>query len=222
MRLISHQFIVWGHRWPCFSPDGECLSFASPKERHQRKGDPSSSPFGFPSRSGAWLLPLQRLYNHGLPLAGERTGASPTRPNRLHKTQSVAELKQGYAFFPSVHFDSATQQGEPRGRSTDSQILHLSKKESVVHPLGPLLCRREAQPHGEKRCRVSELRSTRRFVSCVRANCGSAPCGEHRMEAKGRHTRGRLVFGYFLLAKQKKVTRHQAKTMAGYYPITNT
>ena len=92
--MISHQFMDYGNQWPRFSPDGELLSFASPKESNQRKGDPSSSPFGFPNRS-------------------ERTGASPTRPNRLHKTQSVAELKHGYAFFPSAHFDSATQQGEP-------------------------------------------------------------------------------------------------------------
>ena len=184
---------------PCFSPDGECLSFASPKERHQRKGDPSSSPFGFPNRS-------------------KRTGASPTRPNRLHKTQSVAELKHGYAFFPSVHFDSATQQGEPGGGSTHPRSVSCCKKESMVHRLGPLLCRREAQPHGEKRSRVFELRSTGRFVPRVRASCGSAPCGEHRREAAGRHSRGGLLFGYFFLATQEKVTRHQAKTMAGYYP----
>ena len=188
---------------PCFSPDGESLSFASPKERHQRKGDPYSSPFGFPNRS-------------------ERTGASPTRPNRLHKTQSVAELKHGYAFFPSVHFDSATQQGEPRGRSTGSQILYLCRKESVVSSLGPLLGRREAHPHGEKRSHVSELRSTGRFVPRVRASCGSAPCGEHRREAAGRHGRGGLLFGYFFLATQEKVTRHQAKSTAHLYPQANT
>ena len=77
---------------------------------------------------------------------------------------------------------------------------------------GPLLGRREAQPHGEKRGRVSELRSTGRFVPRVRASCGSAPCGKHRREAEGRHSRGRLFFGIFLLAKQKKDTRHQAKS----------
>ena len=191
-------------KMPCFSPDGECLFFASPlppwahmprhvRERHQRKGDPSSSPFGFPNRS-------------------KRTGAAPTRPNRLHKTQSVAELRHGSAHFPSVRFDSATQQGETGGQSTGSQILYCSKKESMVSPLGPLLCRREAQPHGEKRSRVSELRSGSRFVRPARASCGSAPCGEHCREAAGRHSRGGLLFGYFFLATQEKVTRHQAKS----------
>ena len=200
--MISHQFMVRGHKWQCFSPDGESLSFASPKERNQRKGDPSSSPFGFPSRDA-------------------RTGAPPTRPNRLHKTQSVAELKHGYAFFPPAHFDSATRQGEPRARSTDNQKSCYSTKESMLHPLGPLLCRREAQPHGEKRRRVSELRSGSRFVRPARASCGAAPCGEHRREAEGRHSRGRLSLvtsenmPWHVLhqgsGEAKKVTRQQAK-----------
>jgi len=177
---------------PCFSPDGEFLSFAPPKERNQRKGHPSSSPFGFPNRS-------------------ERTGASPTRPNRLHKTQSVAELRHGSALFPSDRFDSATQQGETRGRSIGCQILFCSHGESMVSPLGPLLCRREAQPHGEKRRRVSELRSESRCVRLARASCGSAPGGEHRREAAGRHSRGRLSLVTFF-GEAKKVTRPKAKS----------
>jgi hypothetical protein len=211
--LISHQFIVRGNKWPCFSPDGECLSFASPlsswahmprhvRESHQLKGDPSSSPFGLLNRS-------------------ERTGAPPTRPNRLHKTMSVAELKHGYAFFPSVHFDSATQQGEPRRKSRNNRMFNSYTCIPVVHPLGPLLYRREAHPHGEKRRRVSELRSTGRFVPCVRASCGAAPCGEHRREAEGRHSRGRLSLVTFF-GEAKKVTRHQAKCPVGYHPRSNT
>ena len=184
---------------PCFSPDGELLSFASPKESSQRKGDPSSSPFGFPSRDA-------------------RTGAPPTRPGGSHKPRPTAELGHGSAFFPSARLDSATQQGEPRGKSTGSRIRNCGKAKSMVHPLAPLLCRREAQPHGEKRRRVSELRSEPRCVRLARASCGSAPCGEHRREAAGRHSRGRLFFGIFLLAKQKKDTRHQAKsTLCDYY-----
>ena len=207
--MISHQFIGRGHKWPCFSPDGEFLSFASPKERNQRKGDPSSSPFGFPNRS-------------------ERTGASPTRPGGSHKTRPTAELRHGYALFPSVHFDSAIQQGEPGGKSTDSRILNFGRAKSILPPLGPLLCRREAQPHGEKRRRVSALRSEPRCVRLARASCGAAPGGEHRREAAGRHSRGRLFFGDFrahalayapmrAAAKQKKDTRHQAKSTAHLY-----
>jgi len=200
--LISHQFIVLGNKWPSFSPDGECLSFASPKERHQRKGDPSSSPFGFPSRDA-------------------RTGAPPTRPGGSHKTRPTAELRHGSALFPSARLDSAIQQGEPRGKSTGSRTQSYCRAKSILHPPGPLLGRREAQPHGEKRIRVSELRSTGRFVPRVRASCGSATGSEHRREAEGRHSRGRLFFGDFLLAKQKKVTRHQAKSPAYLYPQAN-
>ena len=188
---------------PCFSPDGELLFLAWPRKSNQKEGHPSSSPFGFPNRS-------------------ERTGASPSRPNRLHKTQSVAELRHGYAFFPSVHFDSATQQGETGGVAHEQSNLHCGKAKSVVHPLGPLLGCREAQPHGEKRSRVSELRSEPRFVRLTRASCGSAPCGEHRREAEGRHSRGGLLFGYFFLATQEKVTRHQAKSPAYLHPSTKT
>ena len=88
----------------------------------------------------------------------------------------------------------------------------------MVCSLGPLLGRREAQAPGEKRSRVSEFRSEPRLVRLARASCGSAPGGEHRREAEGRHSRGRLFFGSFLLAKQKKGTRHQAKNTATYYP----
>jgi len=200
--LISHQFMVRGHKWQCFSPDGESLSFASPKERNQRKGDPySSSPFGFPSRDA-------------------RTGAPPTRPGGSHKTRPTAELRHGYALFPSARLDSATQQGEPGGGSTDLLNINYCKTNSMLPPLGPLLCRREAQPHGEKRSRVSELRSTGRFVPRVRASCGSAPCGEHRREAEGRHSRGRLSLVTFF-GEAKKVTRLRAKNTAYLYPHTN-
>ena len=200
---MSNQIEFLGNCKPCFSPDGECLSFASPKESHQRKGDPSSSPFGCPSRDA-------------------RTGAPPTRPGGSHKTRPTAELRQGSVLFPSARLDSATQQGEPRGRSTNNRKSYCSAKDSMLHPLGPLLCRREAQPHGETRRRVSELRSEPRFVRLARASCGAAPWGEHRREAVGRHSRGGLLFGYFFLATQEKVARHQAKSPVGYCPKSQT
>ena len=91
----------------------------------------------------------------------------------------------------------------------------------MVHSPGPLLCRREAQPPEEKRGWVSELHSRPRFVRSARASSSPASGGEHRREAEGRHSRGRLFFGYFLLAKQKKVTRHQAKNTANHYKETH-
>ena len=200
---MLHQIETLGYCVPCFSPDGELLFLAWPRKSNQKEGHPSSSPFGFPNRS-------------------ERTGAPPTRPGGSHKTRPTAELRHGSALFPSVRFDSAIQQGELRGRSTNNRKIYCSTKNSMLPPLGPLLGRREAQPHGEKRRRVSELRSEPRCVRLARASCGAAPGGEHRREAAGRHSRGRLFFGDFLLAKQKKDTRHQAKSPIGYYRKSQT
>ena len=177
---------------PGFSPDGELLFLAWPRKSNQKESHPSSLPFGFPSRD-------------------EQTGAPPTRPGGSHRTRPTAELEHGSALFPSVHLDSATQQGETGSQSTGSQIFYCSKKESVVSPSGPLLGRREAQPHGEKRRRVSELRSEPRCVRLARASCGVAPGGEHRREAVGRHSRGRLSLVTFF-GEAKKVTRPKAKS----------
>ncbi len=136
----------------------------------------------------------------GFPNRGEPTGAPPTRPGGSHKTRPTAELEHGSALFPFAHLDSATQQGETR-----------------LLTLGPLLGRREAQLHGEKRSRVSELRSEPRFVRVARASCGSAPCGEHRREAEGRHSRGRLSLVTFF-GEAKKVTRQKAKNKTATKP----
>ena len=175
-----------------FSPVGESLSFASPKESDQRKGDPTSLPCGFP----IWRA---------------RPGAPPTRPGTGHKTPHTAELGHGYAFFPSTHAKSAALKGnKPRNRYR----LKQPGRQALAPAGKPLVCRREAQPAGDKRGWVSECRSEPRFVRLARASSSPAPGGEHRREAEGRHTRGGFFFGYFLLATQKKVTRPQAKSEA--------
>jgi hypothetical protein len=175
-----------------FSPVGESLSFASPKESNQRKGDPTSLPCGFP----IWRT---------------RAGAPPTRPGTGHKTPRAAELGHGSAFSPPAHAKSAALKGNnPLCRSRVMpplrQVLALARV--------PLVCRREAQLPEGKRGWVSELRSTGRFVPRARASSSPASGGEHRRGAEGRHTRSGLFFGHFLLATQKKVTRPQAKRVA--------
>jgi hypothetical protein len=175
-----------------FSPLGESLSFASPKESNQRKGDPASLPFGFP----IWRA---------------RTGAPPTRPGKAHKTCLAADLEHGSAYFPSAHAKSAALRGNNpwnchRVKPTGRQALALAKM--------PLLCRREAQLAEGRRGGVSELRSEPRFVRLARASSRPASAGEHRREAAGRYGRGGLFFGDFLLATQKKDSRPQAKSEA--------
>jgi hypothetical protein len=173
-----------------FSSLGESLSFASPKESNQRKGDPASLPFGYP----IWRA---------------RTGASPTRPGKAHKTCLAAALEHGSAYFPSAPAKSAALRGnQPRDRRrvrpTGRQARALAKM--------PLQFRREAQPAEGKRGGVSELRTRARFVCPARASSRPASVGEHRREAAGRYSRGGLFFGDFLLATQKKDTRPQAKS----------
>ncbi len=174
------------------SPMGELLSFASPKESNQRKSDPTSLPCGFP----IWRA---------------RSGAPPTRPGTGHKTPRTAELGHGSALVPPTRAKSAALKGNnPQNRQrvmlASSQALALARK--------PLVCRREAQPAEEKRGWVSELRSEPRCVRLARASSSPASGGEHRRGAAGRHTRGGLFFGYFLLATQKKVSRPKAKREA--------
>ena len=183
-----------------FSPVGELLSFASPKERNQRKGDPTSLPCGFP----IWRA---------------RSGAPPTRPGKAHKTCLAAELGHGFAYYPPAHAKSAALKG--RNPQNHQRVL-LASGQALSLARKPLVCRREAQPaeaydlsrasarrksespRGGKRGWVSELRREPRFVRLARASSSPASAGEHRRGAAGRHTRGGLFFGYFLLATQKK------------------
>ena len=175
-----------------FSPVGELLSFASPKESNQRKGDPTSLPCGFP----IWRA---------------RAGASPTRPGTGHKTPRAAELGHGSALVPSAHAKSAALKGN---NPVSRHRVMLTSSQALAHAWAPLVCRREAQPAGDERGWVSELRSGSRFLRPARASSSPATGGEHRWGAEGRHTRGGFFFGHFLLATQKKVTRPQAKSGA--------
>lgn len=191
IELIARLGECHGHR---VSPLGELLSFASPKESNQRKGDPTSLPFGFP----VWRA---------------RAGAPPTRPGTGHKMPRAAELRHGSAFSPPAHAKPAALKGtNPRCRLR----LRPTFRQALAPARTPLVCRREAQSAGEERCGVSEP---------GRASSRTAPVGEHRREAQGRHTRGGLFFGYFgehalacstlkVAATQKKVTRPQAKREA--------
>jgi hypothetical protein len=178
-----------------FSPAGESLSFASPKESNQRKGDPTSLPCGFP----IWRA---------------RVGAPPTRPGKAHKTCLTAELGHGSAFSPPAHAKSAALKGNnPRCRHR----VKLPGRQALAPAWVPLVCRREAQPPEGKRGWVSELRSRARCVCPARASSSPASGGEHRRGAEGRHTRGRLSLVTFF-GEAKKVTRPQAKSEAVAHP----
>jgi len=166
-----------------FSPLGESLSFAWPKESNQRKGDPTSLPCGFPIWRG-------------------RAGQERNRVRAPQQGTFCVPCQGELVERPPAHAKSAALKGNtPRYR----RHVMPSHHQALAHALEPLVCRREAQPDGGERCGVSEP---------ARASSRTAPAGEHRRGAEGRHARGGFFFGYFLLATQKKVTRPQAKSEA--------
>jgi len=133
MGAQSFDFVV-GMQGLRFSPLGELLSFASPKESNQRKGDPASLPCGSP----IWRA---------------RAGAPPTRPGTGHKTPRAAELGHGSALVPPARTKSAALKGDnPQCRSRVMPTLC----QALTHARSPLVCRREAQPDGEERHGVFE------------------------------------------------------------------
>ncbi len=131
---------------PCdgfrFSPAGESLSFASPKESNQRKGDPTSLPCG--SRVGARGRALHQL-----------ALARGTKRPVLRSSDTVRSL-------PARARQIAALKGDnPRCRSRVMPPL----RQALADARRPLVCRREAQPPEGKRGWVSELRS--RHVLCA-------------------------------------------------------
>jgi hypothetical protein len=74
------------------SPLGECLFFACPKKRHQKKGHPSFR-----------LFPALLI----------KISGRETRPSGLHRTQATAELRQSLPYFLFCLRYSARQIGDP-------------------------------------------------------------------------------------------------------------
>ena len=189
------------------SPFGEFLSLLR-QRKEPKKGGPTSLPFGSP-------------------IGRARPGAPPTRPGKAHKTRLAAELGHGSAFSPAARTQSAALKGEkPQGRARVPLVCRREAQPPEAYDLSWASAHRKSEsPCGGKRGRVSELRSRPRCVWPARASSGHASGGEHRRGAEGRHTRGRLFFGYFrkhalacfpidTAATQKKVTRPQAKSEA--------
>jgi len=165
-----------------FSPVGESLSFASPKESNQRKGDP-------------WCVGLR------LPCVARRPG---------RRGNSPFGLRHPAPLFPGRLRYSATHKGHPCGRQRlEPNTIYVMAPPELPPSALPIWRVRT----GKERNRV---RAPQHGAFC-------APCQGELVErppvrAKSGTRRaamwGRLFFGHFLLAKQKKVTRPQAKSEA--------
>jgi len=170
-----------------FSPLGESLSFASPKESNQRKGDPCC--------------------------VGLRLPCDARRPGRCGNSPWRAQTPRTFSPRPAALL------GDTQGAPKHAPVLG---GEMALRDGGSGGCSPSALPiwrgrTGEKRNRV---RAPQHGAFC-------APCQGELVErpparAKSGTRRaamwGRLFFGYFLLAKQKKVTRPQAKSEAPAFP----
>jgi hypothetical protein len=191
MALSTSLFLTEARRLRV-SPVGESLSFASPKESNQRKGDP-------------WCVGLR------LPCDARRPRRSWNSPWQGTQNVPCCGAQTPSPFFPRA----AALLGDTQGASLQAPALG-QRMASLAGGYGG--CSPSALPIGSVRAgkKWNRVRVPQRGAVC-------APCqGElvERPPARAQSgTRraamwGRLFFGYFLLAKQKKVTRPKAKSEA--------
>ncbi|MDQ0014717.1 hypothetical protein J2W23_003113 [Variovorax boronicumulans] len=211
-------------RRPGLAPAGELLSFASPKESSQRKGDP------------AVCVPSLR---YGQPAVLTFRGVSP----------KLASLKQGRALIRETLRSSAHTEGlgdQPRHRcarrsrhcgpslcsarnGTTNGIHQPSQPIQGGHAERVRPSRRAKQwpvwlplPSG---CAEERSVSRIRARSCLSEASSARPRETRapqvaRSEAEGRRQWGRLSFAYLSLAKQRKVGRLPGRDPAsGKKPI---
>ena len=201
-----------------FAPAGDSLSFASPKESKQRKGDPTvcvpALRFGQPAvlaSSGVSLelatLRFAQTIASPDPLAAALLGAyrGDGEPNIQTATRAIASL--GPLLWGQA----------PRTRRSACRVERSEDPNGCldVHPL--LAAPAAGRLRGGTRVGARVLRDlTRRGCPSGAAQQQSefhgAPrkrtaAGLPRSAAQGSQTGGRLSFGYFSLAKQRKVPR---------------
>ncbi len=196
-----------------FAPAGESLSFASPKESNQRKGDPTvcvpSLRYGQPAVLGYGGGPQNSL--HCVPLRQLR----PLSRLRLRSSAQPEGSGSGHRcarppkpFGPSLR--SAAAAALAIGRNGRARPLHTRTRHGAL-TLIPSGC---AEERSVSRTRA---RSCLSEASSARPRETRAP-QVARSEAEGRRQWGRLFFAYFLLAKQKKVGRPPGRDPANSLP----
>jgi len=186
-----------GWLWLRVSPAGEFLSFAWPKERNQRKGHP-------------WCVGLR------LPCDARRPRRDWNSPWRAAQNAAHCGARTPSPFFPRpVALLGDTQGGSLRTLAHGCEGA-VSAVGRFFPPSALPVWRVRA---GKKR---NPVRAPQQGTFCV-------PCQGELVERPAERAKsgtrraamwGRLFLGYFLLAKQKKVTRPKAKREAAVHPRT--
>jgi len=179
-------------------PGGNSLSFASPKESKQRKGDPGvcvpSLRYGQPAVLGSGGVSLNSLRS-------DNAIPDPPEPALL------GAYTRGGRGIPNSQIPNSRRQNpeylKKQGLATASPCLSLSP---LPIPVAPSWLGRGAQRQADQgsRC-LSEAR--RSEFSETPLGSSTAGCPKRSV---GTQTAGRLSFGYFSLAKQRKVPRRRA------------
>ncbi len=228
LRWASRFGVCWGvvSRGRDVRPAAHSLSFASPKESKQRKGDPQSA------------TPAHSL--RGRPAAGRLRGAAAELTARLTALRSdsrgeseheACALRRACAPRKRPAAGAASRGGEPHTghcfarpgtralraalgfprawaeRSDGPGVSPLpSVRAEKRRAAGACVCRRTHAP------RALTCRSCPNGAHAVRAVSSAAAPADRasqvaRSAAKGHAQQGRLSLGYFSLAKQRKVPR---------------
>jgi hypothetical protein len=175
------------------------LSFASPKERNQRKGDPCrTAPLrGVPcaAQSAGRLAKLAFGSDNAsrLPPALLRCSAAQKGTRTPAPARSTLDSRCVRCWGALVVRQRFTAALRPPLNAAQSNNIS-----SCVRWWGPLVERRATQGGRGKSARV--VRAEGEF-----SEPPGRPSSAGNPAPAGRSTRGRLFFGYFLLAKQKKV-----------------
>ena len=201
--MACHAFLDLGTNRPCFSPDGEFLSFASPKERNQRKGDPCYAGLR-------------------LPCDARHTGRRRNSPWRAAHNAAHCGAQTHDAFSPRV----TALLGDLEGSFPDAQSISLSSSWSFLStwinhrfPLAESPNRSEWTGRKRNPVRVPQWGA---FCATRQGELVERPSVRFDSGTRRAMKSGGLLFGYFFLATQEKTTRHQAKSTVSYYSRSHT
>ena len=185
-----------------FRPAADLLSFASPKESRQRKGDPAvcdpSLRYGQPAVLAFGGVSQNSLRSNSC----EPLSAKSCAPRRSQRGAVRAIAALGHGCLSGHRFARPCCSspsplwggGWGEGRAVDTGRA-VDRSDALTPALSVAFYRREREQDGAQE-----------EGGCAERSDG--PSGIARPSAAmARRQRGRLFFGYFLLAKQKKATR---------------